>query len=1069
MKIVEFCIKYPVTVFVGVILVVLFGGLAVFRLPLQMTPAVDYPQITVETRYEGAGPLEVEREVTERLEEKLNSVENLDEITSVSAEGQSTIILKFAWGVNKDIARLDASEKLDLVTDLPEDARQSVIRAVNTEEQTPIAWITIETTRDINEVWQEADAVIKPRLERIGGVGAVWMFGGQDREVHVLLDAQAMSARGITIAQVRAALLGESRNIRGGRIEEGRRQYLVRTMGEYTALRQLENVVVHYDARGPVYIRDIASVRFGYEDQDFAVRTNGTSTIGFGILKRTGANTVEVMQRLRVVLRELNTIYEDKGIRLVQAYDETVYIYDAVKLVVSNLVLGGLLATAVLLLFLRNPVSVLIISGAIPISIVSTLLFLAVLGRSLNIVTLAGLAFATGMTVDNAIVVLENIFRHRHMGKSRLKAALDGATEVWGAILAGTATTVAVFIPIIAVEGEAGQLFRDIAIAIAFGVAASLVVALTVIPMLSSRLLADGEVPARAGRLLRSLRAPLAAVDRLAAAFVGGVLGLLTWLARGWRRRVGAVGLVTAAALGLAYLLLPPLDYLPTGNRNLFLGLVKFPPGSNIEQKKAVIEDLESRLLTIPELERIFAVVRIGDSFVGAIAKREYSDLASMQRILGTIRQKGFGLPGITGAFFTQTPLFQRQSGGFIGGINLDINVKGPDLTTLQEFAERIQGRLRALPPVNFVNTSFEVGSPELQVHVDREKAAGLGISVSEVGFVAETLVNGTLAGKFRERGKELDIRLKSASGDIARTQDLSRVLFHTPAGRTVRLSDIAEVRPAVGPVNVEHIDLERAIKLVTNIREELPLETAMALVERDVVRPLRAELPIGYAIDVSGQAKDLAIAWDSIKWSFLLAVIVVYLLMCSLFESWMNPFVIMFTVPLAAAGGVLGVRLAHAIQPATRMDVLTMLGFVILTGVVVNNAILIVHQCLQFMAEGRERHAALLDSVRTRIRPIFMTTTTTVFGLLPLVVAGGAGSELYRGLGAAIVGGIVFSTVVSLVVVPAAFSLWLDVREALPAWAKRFDVADPAGRPEPPSGTGLGRPIPGSVSRQPD
>lgn len=1049
MKIVEFCIRYPVTVLVGVLLVSLFGALAAFRLPLQMTPAVDYPQITVETRYEGAGPLEVEREVTDRLEEKLNSVENLDEITSTSAEGQSTIILKFAWGVNKDIARLDTSEKLDLVRDLPEDAEESLIRATNTEEQTPIAWITTETDRDLNEVWQEADDVIKPRLERIGGVGAVWMFGGQDREVQVRLDDQAMSARGITIPQVRDALLGENRNIKGGKIEEGRRQYLVRTMGEFTSLRQLGNVVIHYDARGPAYLKDIATARFGYEDQDFAVRTNGQPTIGFGILKRTGANTVEVMQRLRRTLAELNGIYEGKGMRLVLAYDETDYIYDSLKQVVSNLLLGGILATAVLLLFLRNGVSVLIIAIAIPISIISTFLFLAALGRTLNIVTLAGLAFATGMTVDNSIVVLENIFRHRQMGKPRVQAAREGATEVWGAILAGTLTTVAVFIPIILVQGEAGQLFRDIAIAIAFGVLISLVVALTVIPMFASRLFTDEGLRPPGGAAMRLLGGPLALLDRLAGGFVQRVLHLLEWLRGGRRRRLAAAGLITAGAMVLAYLLLPPLDYLPTGNRNLFLGLVRFPPGSNIEQKKAVIMELESRLLAIPELERLFAVVRIGDSFIGAVVRREYSDLPAMQRILATIRRKALGLAGTTGVFFTQTPLFRRQTGGFIGGINLDINVKGPGLATLQELADRIEGDLRILPAVNFVNTSFEVGSPELQVHIDRERAAGLGLSVRDVGFVVETLVNGTLAGDFRERGKELDIRLRSGSGQIGRTQDLSRILFHTPAGRTVRLSDIAEVRPAVGPVSVDHIDLQRAIKLVTNIREELPLETALSLVNRRVVQPLRAQLPLGYAIDVAGQARDLSIAWDAIKWSFLLAVVVVYLLMCSLFESWINPFVIMFTVPLAAAGGILGVRLAHTFQPATRMDVITMLGFVILTGVVVNNAILIVHQALQFMGQGREPQGALLESVRTRIRPIFMTTTTTVFGLLPLVVAGGAGSELYRGLGAAIVGGISLSTVVSLVLVPVVFSLWLDVRMLLPARARRFTAAEAPAAPK--------------------
>ncbi|MBI3989327.1 MAG: efflux RND transporter permease subunit, partial [candidate division NC10 bacterium] len=449
MKIIEFCIKYPVTVWVAVILAVLFGVISLFRLPLQMIPTVDRPEITVETEYKGAAPLEVEQEVTDRLEEKLNSVENLDEVVSKSEEGKSTITLKFGWGVSKDVARLDTSEKLDLVQDLPEDVERSLIRAVNSDEETPIAWIIVDTTRDINEVWEEGDDVIKPRIERVGGVGAVWMFGGQDREVHVLLDHQAMSARGISIAQIRDALLRENRNIKGGKIDEGKRQYLVRTMGQFTDLKQVEDTIVRQDARGTVYVKDIAFVRFGYEEKDFAVRMGGKPTIAFGVLKRTGANTVEVMKKLREELKYLNRIYESKGIKLVLTYDETDYIYDALGLVTSNIWYGGLLAVAVLLLFLRSGASVLIIGLAIPISVIGTFFIMDLFNLNLNIVMLAGIAFAIGMVVDNSIVVLENIFRHRQMGKARVKAAYDAAVEVWGAVLASTLTTMFVFIPII--------------------------------------------------------------------------------------------------------------------------------------------------------------------------------------------------------------------------------------------------------------------------------------------------------------------------------------------------------------------------------------------------------------------------------------------------------------------------------------------------------------------------------------------------------------------------------------------------------------------------------------------
>lgn len=1032
MRLIDACIKYPVTVLVAVLLAILFGGISLLRLPWQMTPTIDRPEVSVETEYQGAAPLEVEQEITDRIEEKLNSVEHLNEMTSTSFEGNSRIVLKFDWGINKDVARLDVSEKLGLVKDLPLDADESIIRAVNTDEETPIAWVIIKTNRPINEVWEEADDVIRPRLERVPGVATVWMFGGEDREVHVILDPAAMSARQISVAQVRDALLGENRNVKGGKIDEGKRQYAVRTLGQFTDIRQIPNVIVRQDARGPVYLRDIAQVRFGYEEKERVVRVWGKPTIGFGVLRRTGANTLEVMEGVKKEFRYLNDLYQGKDIELIQVYDETEYIHESVGLVTTNLLYGSFLAVAVLLLFLRSPSSIFIIGFAIPISLVATFVVLDMLGRSLNIVMLAGLAFASGMVVDNSIVILENIYRHRQMGKGRVQAAYDAAVEVWGAVLASTLTTIFVFVPILFVKEEAGQLFRDIAIAISTAVGLSLLVSLTVVPMLSSRLLAVNQ-HARNPASRRSLWGLFdrLGVDRFGANTVQYIVGTLDGLRHGVRRRIVVALAIILGSAALSILFMPPIDYLPQGNRNLIFVLIRTTPGLNIEQREELLKEFERRF-ALPEIYRMFAVARVENTLMGVIVKPEYHTLPGMRRVIAEMRGRAQGVPGTEGVFVTQSPLFRRR-GAFIGGVNLEVQVKGDNLEQIRAISDSIREKLGPFPEVNFVNTSFEAGNPELQVRIDRAKAAQLGLSAREVGYVIETMVHGTEAGRFREGGKELDIILKGAAVDLRRTQDLDAIVFFTPAGRLVKLSDLATTTLDTGPTKVEHIDRDRAITLTVNLKGEVPLEDAIGLVER-VVSPVRTALPLGYTIDVAGQAKDLSIAWSSIKWSFILALVVIYLLMCSLFESWTYPLIIMFSVPLAATGGVMAVRLANFFEPAIKMDVITMLGFVILAGIVVNNAILIVHQALNNMREGSEAQEAILESVRTRIRPIFMTTATTVFGMLPLVFARGSGSELYRGLGAAVLGGLVVSTLFTLILIPTLFSLWMDVKHVLAA-----------------------------------
>jgi HAE1 family hydrophobic/amphiphilic exporter-1 len=560
------------------------------------------------------------------------------------------------------------------------------------------------------------------------------------------------------------------------------------------------------------------------------------------------------------------------------------------------------------------------------------------------------------MVVDNAVVVLENIFRHREMGKERFQAALDGAKEVWGAILASTLTTVAVFVPVFFVQQEAGQLFRDIAIAISVAVLLSLIVALTVVPMFSARILSLRERGPS-----RSIQTSLGFLDRFGSTFVSGIGGLLGWINHSTLRRLAVVAGIVLGSLAIAYGFAPPLDYLPQGNRNLIFVVVKTPPGFSTDRKEEIIKTLESRFIAIKEIDRIFAVVRIGSPIMGAVVKRDHADLKGMRRVVAEMNRRARGIPGTERVFITQSPLF-RQRGRFFGRTSIDLDVKGDDFEVVRRIAGGIEDRVRGLQAVKFVNSSFEWGNPEIQVMVDRERVAALGLSVSEVGEVIETMVEGTLAGVFRDGGKEIDVVLKGPSLDVARTQDLGRLVLSDGSGRLVQLSDIASIVPGIGPSKVEHIDLDRAIKLTASIRDDFSLGDAVKLVGDTVVGETRKGLPLGYSIDVSGQARSLDEAWAAFKWSFVLAVVVIYLLMCSLFESWTLPFIIMFSVPLAATGGILGVSLAHASEPTIKMDTVAMLGFIILTGVVVNNAILIVHQTLNFIREGDWAPPSLVD-----------------------------------------------------------------------------------------------------------
>jgi HAE1 family hydrophobic/amphiphilic exporter-1 len=1018
-KLIDQSIRYPVSVVVGVLLAVLFGLIGFVRLPVQMIPTIDRPEISVETLYPGAGPIEVEEEVTRRQEELLNTVENLREMTSVSEEGRSRITLQYDWGTNKDVARIDVSEKLAAVRGLPDDIEEPIVRAVNSDQQSPIGWIVLLSDDDpLNVVRPLAEDVVKAQLERVPGVGQVWFFGGEEREVHVNIDFGAMAARGISLSRVGAALRQENRNIKAGGFDEGKRRFNVRTEGRFNQIEEVQQTIVSMDVVGPIRVRDIADVRYGYAEPRFVVRQNGYPALIFGVLRKTGSNTLEVMKGVHEVVGRLNDRYREDGLEIRIVYDASTYIDDAIDLVTTNLLLGACLATAVLLLFLRSRSALVVLGLAIPISIITTFFFLYVFGRSLNIISLAGLTFATGMVLDNAIVVFENIFRQRELGKGMVRAAFDGTVEVWGAILASTLTTLAVLVPIIFVEGEAGQIFRDIAMAIAVAIALSLLVSITVIPMLAARL----------------LRTPPRTEGTASADFGSRLVGLVTnslrWLLASPLRKGVLIGGIMTAAITAGWALLPERDYLPEGNRALVFVTVRTPPGYNLKQNERIIRLLEERILVQPEVHRMFAVVRRDFPVMGVVPIRSHRDKKSLRAFMEKLETLTEDVPGPRDIYIRQLPLIRRR--GMAAG-SVEVLIRGDDLDAIRIVSEDLERRVTEIDGVKFVNPSFELGKPELVVDVDRVRATELGLTVAEVGALVETLVQGVDVGTFDDGGREIDLVLKSPAETVHNVDDLSRAALHTPSGQVVHLSDLARIRARVGPTKIEHHDRDRSIKLSVGLDPDIPLGEAIERIKA-VSEPLHATLPLGAGIEMTGSASEFNETLRSFQGAFLLALLITYLLLASLFESFTIPIVILVSVPFATSGGIVALRLLNELDATVKLDTITMLGFVILIGVVVNNAILLVHQTLNRLREGATPEQALLDGVAGRVRPIFMTMTTTVFGMSPLILSGGAGSELYRGLGATLVGGLVLSTVFTLILVPAVLSIFLRAPAEAPA-----------------------------------
>lgn len=1122
MKLIEQCVHHPIKVYVGLILVVLFGLIAIGSMPVQLVPEIEIPKLTITTTWPGASPQEIETEIIKEQEEALSGTEGVTKMTAECSDSTGVITLEFPTGADIDAAITLVNTRLQQVRNSPENADKPVISIGDPNGQA-IAWFVLSQkppTPEEIEAFQAkhpelaeplakalkaenlglkmyrlralekqhpalsellppleklanlrkfAEDVIEAKFEKIPGISSSNVFGGNDPELQVLVDPEKLAARKITLVQLRDALRGKNYDVSGGDLSEGKRRWVVRTLGRFRDVEQVRNTLIMRVADQAVYVSDVATVQLGYKKPSGVVRRYGTEVIAVNVQRRTGVNVITVMNDVRGVLADLNAgAIGNRRLELVQVYDETEYIKSSINMVWDNIVVGSILTLIVLLLFLRNFRSTIVVFISIIVSIIGMFLMMRLMGRTLNVPSLAGIAFAVGMLVDNFIVVLENAFRFRQLGYSAWDSAIKGAGEVWGAVLTSSLANLAVFIPVLFVQDQAGQLFRDIALAAAASLIMSLFIALFFVPAAAARMLhsvpsgTDPSAASKANRWTAWLGPILNFFDNLGTKFVNLVVATDRWLLGGTMRMVAASLAMVVGTLVLSYLLFPKVEYLPQGNRNLVFGIMFPPPGVNLKNVEEMGSIIENKLKPYwdvdpdtvlpaddktPLIGDFFYVARGRQLFLGLSAKDP--DLAA--GLVPKINSLGKDLPG-TFLFGNQMSLFER---GLVSGRSIDLEITGPDLDRLAMLGGRCFGQLtqmfKGMPPQS-TPMNFSMGSPELQITAKPEQAEDNGIGGNDdLGYMVDALVDGAYTTDYYLDGDKIDLSVIGNNPyDRMKTEELRTLMLATPQGDLVELQAVANITLSSSLEQLLRREKERAIKLIVTPPDDVPLQQAIEDIQTQLIDPLRAEKLIGdgqYDIKLAGTADKLKVAWDAMKWNLLLALVITYLVMAALFESWLYPLVIILSVPLGAVGGLMGLYLLnwwgyfHGFTQS--LDVLTMLGFIILVGTVVNNPILIVEQALNLIdgGEGHTPREAIIESVHTRIRPIFMTTFIAFFGLLPLVLSPGAGSELYRGIGAVLLGGLLVSTLFTLFLVPCLFTLALESRAGLVrmlGWSKQ-------------------------------
>jgi len=1050
MKLVDVATKRRVTIVMFTIAIVLFGFVSLSRLKVNLLPELSYPTITVRTELSGAAPLEIENLLTKPIEETVGVIKNVRQVRSVSRSGQSDVILEFLWGTDMDITGIEVREKIDIL-ELPLEADRPLLLRFDPSSE-PIQRVALTFTTEaaseqenqqrLRALRRYAEDQLKNDLEAVEGTAAVKVSGGLEDEIEILADQEKLAQLGISISAVASRIRAENVNLSGGRLEEGSQRYLVRTINEFQTVEEIADAIIATPEGRPVYLRDIAKVTRGFKEREAITRIGERESVELAIYKEGDANTVQVAKRVSAKLESMqDQLLPDTELTLVS--DQSVFISQAISQVRSAALLGGLLAVLVLYAFLRDSRATFIIGLAIPISVIGTFVAMYASNISLNIMSLGGIALAVGLLVDNSIVVLENIVRKKEQGEDVLSAARNGTSEVATAVSAATLTTVAVFFPMVFISGIAGQLFRDQALTVTFALLFSLLVALTLIPMLAALgaqpRFEDMKDQRKASRFTRAIAGVVRGFAWLFG-MVGKLIGLavrpLVWLFQGFyellaRLYPGVLGwslqhrfvivLLSLATFVTTMLLVPKLgsELIPQLSQGEFSVKIRLPAGTPLSETDRMLQVVQKSTEGVENLEVSFSVAGTGNRLdASPVDAGENTGELSVKlspgstrldedRAMATMRAGLQQLPGVEYEF-ARPALFSFRT-------PLEIEISGYELTDLAAVAENVQQRMSQSPRFADIKSNVEEGNPEIQIVFDHEKAARLGMVVRDVADKVVSKVRGEVATRYTWRDKKIDVLVRSVDTRQASLAEIEQLIINPESDRPIPLKAVANIHIAMGPSEIRRRDQERVAVISANLNYG---DLAAAVTEVEGVLQ-SIVMPVGTAAIVTGQSEEMRDSFRSMLFTLAMAIFLVYLVMASQFESLLHPLVIMFTIPLALVGAVLALFLT-----GTTVNIVVFIGLIMLAGIVVNNAIVLVDLINQLRDEGLERSAAIVEAGRSRLRPILMTTLTTALGLLPMALGFGEGAEVRAPMAITVIGGLLVSTFLTLLVIPVVYSL---------------------------------------------
>lgn len=1004
----RFSVKKPVTITMMILIVIVLGVVSLSKLQIDLLPQMELPYVMVQTSYQGAGPEEIENLVTKPLEQTVATVENIEAIISYSNEGSSIILMQFAFNTDMDEVMLQLRENIDLVEGyLPEGTTAPIVAKLD-PNAFPIMQMAVSSKGDLYTAQKMAEDVIAPRLERIEGTASAGVSGGLEKEVEIVIKEEALKGYNLSSTYITQMLQAANINLPGGTVKKGNNELTVRTIGEFKSIEEIRNLSIPLTRGGTVRLQDIADINLVNKEQSSITKMDGKEVVQISVMKQSDGNTVNVAKAVNKELEKIIKEYPDLNITVF--FDQAEYINFAIDNLVKTAVQGGILAIIILLIFLRSIKTTLVIALSIPISIITTFVILYFTGITLNMMTIGGLALGIGMLVDNSIVVLENIYRNRSLGMDRISASVEGSNEVSMAVTASTLTTVAVFIPIVFTGGLAATIFKDFALSIVIALMSSLIVALTLVPMLSSKLISVKNLESEEAQ--EKKHGPLVV-------FYKKVLG--------WSLRHRFLTIAISIALFIVSVVMVAsvgAEFFPATDEGMINVTVNLPAGSETVEVDNLLKEIQSSIQEIPEVESIFTQAGssgmmsiTGGSSTGSLTvilselnERE----RSVKEISDEIRTIAKDVPGAEISVAESSMMMMSMSAGAIS-----ISVKGDDIDTLRNIGDDFKSIIEKVEGTREVTTSYEDGIPQVQIVADRGIASQYGLTTAQIGSAVSSTLSGSNVTKFKVDGNELDVVLK---GDNMYGQSMSLLEMlpvPTPSGSNIPLTEVADIKLEKGPISIMRENQTRVLTVSGSVvgRDVQSVSTEIKELLEEY------EMPSGYSYTLGGETEQIEETFTDLAMVMLVAIVLVYMIIAAQFESLIQPLSIMFSVPLALSGGFIGLFIM-----GLPLNVIGIIGLIILVGIVVNNAIVLVDYINNRRNRGEDRNAAIMKAGPIRIRPIMMTALTTVLGLVPMAMGIGEGAELTQSMGVVVIGGLTLSTVLTLVVVPVMYTIFDDI-----------------------------------------